>query len=330
MDTLWILGTVVFGLASGISFILLHRSSQDNKTSQQALHQKDAELQLQSTAFEQERTKIENSLDTALKEKAELSAKLERESASFEQERTELRSSLNSALKEKVELQAKLETERLSFEQEKGKQQASLTVVHQENSELRASLATTQQALESRKAQLCTSISSAGLEVILKSIPQALEARIDADGDGAFKFMDQDKDLVTVIVSGANSDRLSSMFGVNMPSDYFLASLMAANAWNQRKDAHGTFAYAGKVKDRPILLLESHLQLANGIELQNVKAWLENFIKNVNPFESSIASTVKDLDTDSKLLKGSGGFWRGLGSFFGGVLEGAAEVWLAS
>jgi hypothetical protein len=146
---------------------------------------------------------------------------------------------------------------------------------------------------------------------------------IEEDTDSVnFKYKDKDQDNVLVIVSEIDDERIVSMMPMNMPDSRLLACLMAANNWNQRQDAHGTFAYIANSNDKYFVIIESHLMLRGGVEEENIRLWIKNLVNHINPFEQQIISTVAEIGEDSDLLKGNGsGLWSAIGEFAGSVFN---------
>jgi len=118
------------------------------------------------------------------------------------------------------------------------------------------------------------------------------------------------------------------MMPLPLPEGRIIASLIATNNWNQRKDAHGTFAYMTNVNDTAYILIESHLMLHGGVEEENIKSWIGNLVNHINPFEEQIISTIKDVGEDSDLVgKGTGSGNGGSNIFLDTILgEGAGRV----
>jgi hypothetical protein len=171
-----------------------------------------------------------------------------------------------------------------------------------------------------------TEIGFSQLKSIIDNIPNISD--IQSDGSSVtFKYKDKDQDLVGVIVNEIDDERIVGMMPMKMPDNRFLASLLAANNWNQRRDAHGTFAYLASNEDSQYIVIESHLILRGGAEEENIKSWVKNLINHINPFEEQVMSTLQQTGEDSKLLKGDN--QNGLWTAVGGIAEGFLEALLS-
>jgi hypothetical protein len=114
---------------------------------------------------------------------------------------------------------------------------------------------------------------------------------------------------------------------MRMPADYLLASVIATNSWNQRQESCNAFAYTIQYEDTPLIMLEANLLLQGGIVHENISAWIENFIKNINSFEEVTISAIKELDKDSKILKSGGGFWKAFGEVLSPIVRDFLLEW---
>lgn len=160
------------------------------------------------------------------------------------------------------------------------------------------------------------------LKEIISKTPNIFDIENDEDSIN-FKYKDQDQDIVIVIVNEIDDERIVSMMPMNMPDNRLLACLIAANNWNQRKDAHGTFAYIANLNDKYFVIIESHLMLRGGTEEENIRLWIKNLVNHINPFEEQIISILGGIGEDSDLLKGnSGGLWSAIGEVAGGFFSG--------
>jgi hypothetical protein len=166
------------------------------------------------------------------------------------------------------------------------------------------------------------SVNTPELEPIFKSAYNISDLRIDDDRDLVLRYRDKDKDLVTAFVTQFDSDRLRVMMAMNLPEDHYIAGLVAATAWNGEKFSHNTFAYVSKAGDKLVILLESHLLLRGGVTEENLRAWIENFIRSINPFETKVQEVLPSVGDDSKFSKS--GFWGAIGQMGAGFLEGLA------
>ena len=118
-----------------------------------------------------------------------------------------------------------------------------------------------------------------------------------------FQFKDKDQDLVGAVVYEVDQERLIAALPIQISDDYQIASLIAANNWNQQKDAHDTFSYLASIDNQPNIMLESHLLLRGGINDENIEAWVNNFIEHINFFEELVSSTLASVNKDSELLR---------------------------
>jgi hypothetical protein len=164
------------------------------------------------------------------------------------------------------------------------------------------------------------------LEKIVRKVPNISDITRDRNSI-TFIFMDKDKDNMTVLVNEIDDERIVSLMGMPIPEGHLIASLIGANNWNQRKDAHGTFAYLSNIDDTTCVFIESHLLLRGGVEEENIKLWLKNLVNHINPFEEQVISTLKETGEDSELLQSNGG---GIAKTLGTIVGTAFDVWLNS
>lgn len=171
-------------------------------------------------------------------------------------------------------------------------------------------------------------IDLSSLETIVKSISNIFDVQKDEDSV-MFKFRDKDKDNVTVIVNEVDEERLVSMLLLPIPDGRLIGSLIGVNNWNQRKDAHGTFAYMSQANDKTYIIIESHLILRGGVDEENIRSWVKNLVNHINPFEAQVISTISEVGEDSNLLKGNdSGVLSNLGGFVGTVLGTTIDYFL--
>jgi hypothetical protein len=150
------------------------------------------------------------------------------------------------------------------------------------------------------------------LNFFLELLSSAINISLDEDGDIVFKYKDKDGDLISVMIECTKPQKLTATTLITLPDDYFLASTLATNHWNQQSDNSDTFSFSTNYQNKTIIFLKSSLFLKGGVTSLNVKMWLENFIEQINQFEDSILSDVNSLGKDSKLTKGKSAFWNAL------------------
>ncbi|MGB5636434.1 MAG: YbjN domain-containing protein [Waterburya sp.] len=137
-----------------------------------------------------------------------------------------------------------------------------------------------------------------------------------------FQFKDKDQDIVGALVYEVDRERLIVALPIPIPDEYQIGSLIAANNWNQQKDAHDTFSYLASIDDKPKIMLESHLLLRGGISDKNIEAWINNFIEHINSFEEIVSSTLASVNKDSELLRQNKSFFESIGEFVGSAIRG--------
>lgn len=258
--------------------------------------------------WQQQNADLKTTLDKSEREKFEIKTK-------FELETRSLGEKLERITNDNAELRSNLEKVKTALEQET-----------REKTDLLAKRDSESRALATRLdiAKTHSTISSADLEQIVKSISGISDVSVDRDDDVNFKFRDKDRDLMSIFIKGAGSERLAAVMAFPMPDDFLFMSVLASNNWNQRNDTHGTFAYTVKHNDKNIILLEADLNLRGGTSSDNIKAWVEGFINKINLFEECIVSDMKSLDIkDSQIGTGGGGsdFWGNVGAFAGELLK---------
>lgn len=97
-------------------------------------------------------------------------------------------------------------------------------------------------------------ITMSHLESIANSISNIFE--VTRDGDRVtFRFKDKDEDSIKVLVNEIDDEHLVSLMGMSVPNGYTIASLVGVNNWNQRQDAHGTFAYVASSDEKHYFVL---------------------------------------------------------------------------
>jgi hypothetical protein len=172
-------------------------------------------------------------------------------------------------------------------------------------------------------------ITMSHLESIANSISNIFE--VTRDGDRVtFRFKDKDEDSIKVLVNEIDDEHLVSLMGMSVPNGYTIASLVGVNNWNQRQDAHGTFAYVASSDDKHYFVLESHLMLRGGVEEENIRFWLKNLIKHINPFEEQVIATLKEVGEDNNICQGNGnGIWGSLLDLTASALD-TYNVWNSS
>jgi Putative bacterial sensory transduction regulator len=165
----------------------------------------------------------------------------------------------------------------------------------------------------------------------LRQITSSVSAVFDVQDSGdavICKYKDKDQDAVLVIVDELDDERVVAMMPLRVPQDRTLATLVAVNNWNQRKDAHGTFAYMANIGDDPYAIIEANLLLKGGADEDNIRSWVKNLVNHINPFEEQIISTLQEIGEDSDLLKSGeqGDWWNVIGQVAGT----AFDAWLSS
>jgi hypothetical protein len=147
-----------------------------------------------------------------------------------------------------------------------------------------------------------------------------------------FSYMDKDNQLVLVAVNELSQERLLAGMPILVPPTKMMGSLLASNSWNERPDAHSTFAYVTLLdEERPCVMLESHLIITGGVEEKNISAWLNNFIHHINLFESCVIPAVDSTIDDEYILRQeAGGLWFKLGQFGGSFLKGILQPWIGT
>jgi hypothetical protein len=161
----------------------------------------------------------------------------------------------------------------------------------------------------------------------IKQIVGSMNILYDIQSSGndlTARFKDKDGDAVHVFLNFIDDERLVMGMPLRVPPDRMLASLVATSAWNLRTDAHGTIASVAGHDDVLFVMLGSHLSLKSGVSEDNFKAWVNNFVRNINSFEEQIVSTLNEVGEDSAMLRSGGGsgFWGTVGEFTGGLLGG--------
>jgi len=162
-------------------------------------------------------------------------------------------------------------------------------------------------------------LSFAMVQEALKGISSVKKIKLQ-DEALTFQYNDKDGDNVTSIVTIQDDERLLCVLMIPISEEHFVTSMICANAYNMRKDAHGTFAYSTQIGDKPFIALEAHLITRGGISEAALKQMLRNFISHIDTFESTMISAIQELGPDSSFLKSSDGesFWGVLGAFFNG------------
>lgn len=122
----------------------------------------------------------------------------------------------------------------------------------------------------------------------------------------AFKFRDKDGDLMATVLRELDSQRLIVHTGLLMPEDNTIATLVAANEWNGESFSHDTFSYCGQGYGRTVIMLESHLLLADGVTEANIRDWLANFVGHMNRWEEVVIAKWKEIPTDKQIGSGGG------------------------
>jgi hypothetical protein len=145
-----------------------------------------------------------------------------------------------------------------------------------------------------------------------------------------FSYMDKDNRLVLVAINELSQERLLAGMPIFVPTTKIMGSLFASNSWNERPDAHSTFAYVTFIDEQtPCVMLESHLMITGGIDDENISAWLKNFIYHINLFESCIIPAVDATSDDEYIIRQeAGGLWFKLGQFGGSFLKGILQPWV--
>ena len=143
------------------------------------------------------------------------------------------------------------------------------------------------------------------LEKLFDNIPNIFDIKTEGD-TVMFKYKDKDQDTVVVLINEIDDERVIAMMPLKMPDNRLLASMLAVNNWNQRKDSHGTFAYLANIDDEPYAIIESHLMLRGGADEENIRSWAKNLVNHINPFEEQVISALEEIGEDSKLLKTDG------------------------
>jgi len=148
---------------------------------------------------------------------------------------------------------------------------------------------------------LYTEISLEDLKTLVGQVPEARDARIE-DGNLLFKYQDKDKDLLAIIVDEIDRQRVLATIVFAMPKDHFLASMLAANSWDMRKDTHNTFSYVIINDEHPAIALESHLLLAGGVTGENIRFWVANLIEHANAFENHFLDALRKTGDDKDII----------------------------
>ena len=175
---------------------------------------------------------------------------------------------------------------------------------------------------QSIESNLYDEISISELKNIVNNILNSNISEIhEEDNKIYFKFKDKDQDNVLVFIQELDDERLIGYMFMSTREDLYIASLLSANAWNQRKDAHDTFAYVTLNDNMPYICLESHLLIQGGVSNKNIKYWIRNLINHINLFEEVIMCILTEIPSDNQLLKNNG-FFENLGAFFSGFVEG--------
>ncbi|WP_139240490.1 hypothetical protein [Geitlerinema sp. PCC 9228] len=82
--------------------------------------------------------------------------------------------------------------------------------------------------------------------------------------------------------------------------------------------------------DKHYFVLESHLMLRGGVEEENIRFWLKNLIKHINPFEEQVIATLKEVGEDNNICQGNGnGIWGSLLDLTASALD-TYNVWNSS
>ena len=149
-------------------------------------------------------------------------------------------------------------------------------------------------------------LSNIEVKSMLGHISSAINVNTDEDGDVVFKYKDKDGDLIHVVITCSKPQELTATTYIMLSDDYFLASTLATNHWNQQSS--DTYSFSTSYQNKIIIFLNSSLFLKGGITSLNAKKWLENFISQINQFEESILSDVNSLGNDSKLTKEKSAF----------------------
>lgn len=168
-------------------------------------------------------------------------------------------------------------------------------------------------------SKIYTNINAPALELILKGTCNITDLYVDDDGDLVLKYRDKDKDLLSILITQFDSDRIRAFMIMKLPESYYIAGMVAATAWNGEQLSHNTFAYVSKVGEDPVIILESHMLLRGGVTEENLKAWIDNFIRCINPFESKVLEVLPSVGDDGKYSKS--GFWGAFGKFGAGLLK---------
>lgn len=97
------------------------------------------------------------------------------------------------------------------------------------------------------------------LESIIRGSSNVQDVHID-DGKLVIKYSSNGKETLTALVDQFGSDRIRAFLLFSIPDKRSMACTAAATAWNGEKASHGTFAYISKIRETPVIVLESNLR----------------------------------------------------------------------
>ncbi len=165
-------------------------------------------------------------------------------------------------------------------------------------------------------------ISLTVIQNALKTISAAKNVSID-DDTLSFGYKDKDGDDTVILVTIDSDEKVTCILPLKIPEDYLVTGMICANQYNNRKDAHGTFAYAMVVNENNYIVIETNILTRGGISEDTIKYNLRNFIEHINSFEEIVFPAIEELGPDSSFLQSSGwdNFWQAAGSFFGGYTQ---------